>query len=132
MFLPGEREIRDVGEFLERELKSSVEVLPLYSRLAWEQQQKIFQRGGRQRIVLATNVAETSITVPGIRSVIDSGLVRMSRYSLRSRLQRLPIEPVSRSSAEQRKGRCGRIGPGLALRLYTPRGLRRAPGIHRT
>ena len=119
VFLPGEREIRDVGEFLERECKSDIEVLPLYSRLAWEQQQKIFQRAGRRRIVLATNVAETSITVPGIRSVIDSGLVRMSRYSLRSRLQRLPIEPVSKSSAEQRKGRCGRLGPGLALRLYS-------------
>jgi ATP-dependent helicase HrpA len=119
VFLPGEREIRDVGEHLERTLKSRVEVLPLYSRLAWDQQQKIFQRAGRQRIVLATNVAETSITVPGIRSVIDSGLVRMSRYSLRSRLQRLPVEPVSKSSAEQRKGRCGRIGTGLALRLYT-------------
>ncbi len=119
VFLPGEREIRDVGEYLERSLKSDVEVLPLYSRLAWEQQQKIFQRAGRQRIVLATNVAETSITVPGIRSVIDSGLVRMSRYSLRSRLQRLPIESVSKSGAEQRKGRCGRLGAGLALRLYS-------------
>jgi len=117
VFLPGEREIRDVGELLERELPS--EVLPLYSRLSWEQQSKIFQRGPRQRIVLATNVAETSITVPGIRSVIDSGLARISRYSPRNRLQRLPIEPVSRASADQRKGRCGRLGAGLCLRLYT-------------
>jgi ATP-dependent helicase HrpA len=119
VFLPGEREIRDVAELLERELQSSVEVLPLYSRLSWEQQSKIFTRGARQRIVLATNVAETSVTVPGIRAVIDSGLVRVSRYSPRNRLQRLPIEPVSRASAEQRKGRCGRIGPGLCLRLYS-------------
>ena len=119
VFLPGEREIRDVGEFLRRELQGDAEVLDLYSRLSWEQQSKIFQRGSRQRIVLATNVAETSITVPGIRAVIDSGLARISRYSPRSRLQRLPIEPVSRASADQRKGRCGRLGPGLCLRLYT-------------
>jgi ATP-dependent helicase HrpA len=118
VFLPGEREIADVGELLERELGSDREVLPLYSRLSWEQQRRIFERGARPRIVLATNVAETSITVPGIRAVIDSGLVRISRYSSRTRLQRLPIEPVSRASAEQRKGRCGRLGPGLCLRLY--------------
>ena len=124
VFLPGEREIRDVGEFLERELQADVEVLELYSRLSWEQQSKIFQRGARRRIVLATNVAETSITVPGIRAVIDSGLARISRYSPRNRLQRLPIEPISRASAEQRKGRCGRLGPGLCLRLYTRGGLR--------
>jgi ATP-dependent helicase HrpA len=119
VFLPGEREIRDVGEHLLRELHGDVEVLELYSRLSWEQQSRIFQRGPGQRIVLATNVAETSITVPGIRAVIDSGLARISRYSPRSRLQRLPIEPISRASADQRKGRCGRLGPGLCLRLYT-------------
>jgi ATP-dependent helicase HrpA len=118
VFLPGEREIRDVGDFLEREMQSKVDVLALYSRLSWDQQSKIFQRGARRRIVLATNVAETSITVPGIRAVIDSGLARVSRYSPRNRLQRLPIEPVSRASAEQRKGRCGRLGPGLCVRLY--------------
>jgi ATP-dependent helicase HrpA len=119
VFLPGEREIRDVGELLERELQSRVEVLSLYSRLSWEQQSKVFQPGARQRIVLATNVAETSITVPRIRAVIDSGLARISRYSIRNRLQRLPIEPISRASADQRKGRCGRLGPGLCLRLYS-------------
>jgi ATP-dependent helicase HrpA len=119
VFLPGEREIRDVGELLERELQSRVEVLSLYSRLSWEQQSKIFQRGARRRIVLSTNLAETSITVPGIRAVIDSGLARISRYSVRNRLQRLPIEPVSRASADQRKGRCGRLAPGLCLRLYS-------------
>jgi len=117
VFLPGEREIRDVGELLGREAVGA-EVLELYSRLSWEQQSKIFQRGSRRRIVLATNVAETSLTVPGIRAVIDSGLARISRYSPRSRLQRLPIEPVSRASADQRKGRCGRLGPGLCMRLY--------------
>jgi ATP-dependent helicase HrpA len=128
VFLPGEREIRDVGELLERELQSSVEVLSLYSRLSWEQQSKIFQRGGRRRIVLSTNLAETSITVPGIRAVIDSGLARISRYSVRNRLQRLPIEPVSRASADQRKGRCGRLAPGLCMRLYGQEDFeRRAP-----
>jgi ATP-dependent helicase HrpA len=120
VFLPGEREIRDVGELLERELAGRVEVLSLYSRLSWEQQSKIFQRGSRQRIVLSTNVAETSITVPGIRAVIDSGLARISRYSVRNRLQRLPIEAVSRASADQRKGRCGRLAAGLCMRLYSP------------
>jgi ATP-dependent helicase HrpA len=119
VFLPGEREIRDVGELLERELQSRVEVLSLYSRLTWEQQSKIFQRGQRRRVVLSTNLAETSITVPGIRAVIDSGLARISRYSVRNRLQRLPIEAVSRASADQRKGRCGRLAPGLCMRLYS-------------
>ena len=118
VFLPGEREIRDVGDYLERELDAGIEVLALYSRLSWEQQSRIFQRGTRRRIVLATNVAETSITVPGIRAVIDSGLARISRYSPRNRLQRLPIEPVSRAGADQRKGRCGRLGPGVCVRLY--------------
>ena len=119
VFLPGEREIRDVGDFLQRELRADVDVLELYSRLSWDQQSKIFQRGTRRRIVLATNVAETSITVPGIRAVIDSGLARISRYSPRNRMQRLPIEAVSRASADQRKGRCGRLGPGLCVRLYS-------------
>jgi ATP-dependent helicase HrpA len=119
VFLPGEREIRDVGELLERELQPGVEVLSLYSRLSWEQQSKIFQRGTRRRIVLSTNVAETSITVPGIRAVVDSGLARISRYSVRNRLQRLPIEPISRASADQRKGRCGRLSAGLCMRLFS-------------
>ena len=119
VFLPGEREIRDVGDLLERELGPGTEVLALYSRMSWDQQSRIFHPGGRRRIVLATNVAETSITVPGIRAVIDSGLARISRYSPRNRLQRLPIEAVSRASADQRKGRCGRLGPGLCVRLYT-------------
>lgn len=129
VFLPGEREIRDVAELLERELQDAGVVLPLYSRLSWEEQSRIFEPAQRPRIVLATNVAETSITVPGIRAVIDSGLARISRYSPRSRLQRLPIEPVSRASAEQRKGRCGRIGPGLCLRLYSESDLEARPAF---
>ncbi len=119
VFLPGEREIRDVSDVLSRELPEEVEVLPLYSRLPWEQQRKIFDPGKRPRIVLSTNVAETSVTVPGVRFVIDSGLARVSRYSPTNRLQRLPIEPVPQASADQRKGRCGRIGPGLCIRLYS-------------
>jgi ATP-dependent helicase HrpA len=130
VFLPGEREIRDVGEWLDREIGAQIEILSLYSRLSWEQQSKIFQRGSRRRIVLATNVAETSITVPGIRAVIDSGLARISRYSVRSRLQRLPIEAISRASADQRKGRCGRLGNGLCMRLYSEQNYdERAPFI---
>jgi ATP-dependent helicase HrpA len=119
VFLPGEREIRDVGEVLEREMRGAAQILPLYSRLAWEQQSRIFEPAGGRRVVLATNVAETSLTVPGVRAVIDSGLVRISRYSPRHRLQRLPVEAVSRAGADQRKGRCGRVGAGLCLRLYT-------------
>jgi len=129
VFLPGEREIRDVGELLERELQGRVEVLSLYSRLSWEQQSKIFQRGSRQRIVLSTNVAETSLTVPGIRAVIDSGLARISRYSVRNRLQRLPIEAVSRASADQRKGRCGRLAAGLCMRLYSEEDFEQRPAF---
>ncbi|MBS0611961.1 MAG: ATP-dependent RNA helicase HrpA, partial [Proteobacteria bacterium] len=119
VFLPGEREIRDVGETLEREFASTLDILPLYSRLAWEEQRRIFDPRGRRRTILATNVAETSITVPRVRFVIDSGLARISRYSPASRMQRLPIEPVPRAGCEQRKGRCGRIGPGVCIRLFS-------------
>jgi ATP-dependent helicase HrpA len=118
VFLPGEREIRDTAEALEGAVAGRMEVMPLYSRLSWEDQQKVFRRGGRQRVVLATNVAETSLTVPGIRSVIDVGTARISRYSTRAKIQRLPVEPVSQASANQRRGRCGRVGPGLCVRLY--------------
>jgi ATP-dependent helicase HrpA len=118
VFLPGEREIREAADAIEQAKGARVDVLPLYSRLSWSDQQRVFQRGGRRRVVLATNVAETSITVPGIRAVIDSGLARMSHYSPRAKIQRLPIEPISRASADQRRGRCGRVGPGLCIRLY--------------
>ena len=120
VFLPGEREIRELARDLRR--TSDVEVLPLYARLSQTEQARVFanrRRDSRLRVVLATNVAETSLTVPGIRYVIDPGEVRISRYSHRTRLQRLPLEPVSRASADQRKGRCGRVGPGVCLRLYS-------------
>ena len=119
VFLPGEREIRGAAEALRRSHLSQLDVLPLYARLSASEQQRIFHpTGGDQRIVLATNVAETSLTVPGIRYVIDSGVARMSRYSYRSKVQRLPIEAVSQASANQRKGRCGRLEPGVCIRLY--------------
>src|SRR5574344_1009325 len=119
VFLPGEREIRDCAEVLRKaELKHSM-VLPLYARLSPNEQQKIFQPQSGRKIVLATNVAETSLTVPGIRYVIDSGTARISRYSYRSKVQRLPIEAVSQASANQRKGRCGRVEPGICIRLYS-------------
>ncbi len=118
VFLPGEREIREAAEALSRAFGPAFELVPLYSRLSWGEQQRVFETGPRRRIVLATNVAETSITVPGIRSVIDTGLARVARYSPRSKLLRLPIEPVSRASADQRRGRCGRVGPGTCIRLY--------------
>ena len=118
-FLPGEREIRDAAEAIEQALGSRLEVLPLYSRLAWSDQQRVFDRRGRQRVVLATNVAETSLTVPGIRAVIDSGLARLSHYSPRLKILRLPIEPISQASANQRQGRCGRLGAGVCIRLYS-------------
>jgi ATP-dependent helicase HrpA len=121
-FFSGEREIRDAAELLTGRLGPSVEVLPLYSRLAAAEQQKVFgSKKSRQprRIVLATNVAETSLTVPGIRFVVDTGLARISRYSTRLKVQRLPIEPISRASADQRKGRCGRVADGICVRLYS-------------
>ena len=118
VFLPGEREIREVARSLEKGKDKLRTVLPLYSRLSAEEQNRVFRPGGGRRIVLATNVAETSITVPGIRYVIDPGLARLNRYSPRTRVQRLPIEPVSRASADQRAGRCGRVGPGICVRLY--------------
>lgn len=118
VFLPGERDIREAANHLSRASLPEAEILPLYARLSAAQQQRIFNPGGRRRVVLATNVAETSITVPGIRHVIDTGVARISRYSHRSKVQRLPIEPVSQASADQRKGRCGRTAPGICVRLY--------------
>jgi ATP-dependent helicase HrpA len=119
VFLSGEREIRETTESLRKHHPQGCEILPLYSRLAQEEQQRVFRLSGKRRIVLATNVAETSLTVPGIRAVIDTGVARISRYSHRSRLQRLPIEKISQASANQRSGRCGRVGPGIAIRLYS-------------
>ncbi len=122
-FFPTERDIRDAsrrlrGHLTHRGLQDSIEVLPLYARLTEAEQQRIFQPHRQTRIVLATNVAESSLTVPGIRYVIDTGTSRVSRYAPRSRVQRLPIEPICQASANQRSGRCGRLGPGIAIRLY--------------
>jgi ATP-dependent helicase HrpA len=119
VFLAGERDIRDVARLLRG--TKGLDVLPLYARLSQGEQARVFGRSKSSglRVVLSTNVAETSVTVPGIRFVIDPGEARISRYSYRTRVQRLPIEPVSRASADQRRGRCGRVGPGVCLRLYS-------------
>ncbi|MEV6779369.1 ATP-dependent RNA helicase HrpA [Streptomyces syringium] len=119
VFLSGEREIRDTADALEKKKLRFTEVLPLYARLSHAEQHRVFQRHTGRRIVLATNVAETSLTVPGIRYVIDPGAARISRYSHRTKVQRLPIEPVSQASANQRKGRCGRTSDGICIRLYS-------------
>ncbi|HVF05299.1 MAG TPA: ATP-dependent RNA helicase HrpA [Frankiaceae bacterium] len=120
VFLSGEREIRDTADALRRLDLRDTEVLPLYARLTHAEQHRVFESsGGRRRIVLATNVAETSLTVPGIRYVVDPGAARISRYSTRLKVQRLPIEPVSQASANQRKGRCGRVAEGICVRLYS-------------
>ena len=121
VFLPGEREIRDLSKQLKYR-QSALEVLPLYARLSQKEQQRIFnvnRSQAKRRVVLATNVAETSVTVPGIGYVIDSGIARISRYSARSKLQRLPLEAISQASANQRAGRCGRLAAGVCYRLYT-------------
>ena len=118
VFLSGEREIRDAAEALEG-LGLGAEIVPLYARLSAAEQQRVFEAHSARRIVLATNVAETSITVPGIRFVVDTGTARISRYSARTKVQRLPIEAISQASANQRAGRCGRLGPGTAIRLYS-------------
>ena len=118
VFLAGEREIRDTAEAL-RAAELGVEVLPLYARLSAADQHRVFRPHPGRRVVLATNVAETSITVPGVRAVVDPGFARISRYSPRTKVQRLPIEPISRASADQRAGRCGRVGPGVCIRLYS-------------
>ncbi|MGY1830454.1 ATP-dependent RNA helicase HrpA [Geodermatophilus sp. SYSU D01180] len=118
VFLAGEREIRDTADAL-TERFPGVEVLPLYSRLSAADQHRVFQPHTGRRVVLATNVAETSLTVPGIRYVVDPGTARISRYSARTKVQRLPIEPISQASARQRSGRCGRVAEGVAIRLYT-------------
>ncbi|WP_461014317.1 ATP-dependent RNA helicase HrpA [Streptomyces daliensis] len=119
VFLSGEREIRDTADALQKKQLPGTEVLPLYARLSHAEQHRVFQRHSGRRIVLATNVAETSLTVPGIKYVIDPGTARISRYSHRTKVQRLPIEPVSQASANQRKGRCGRTSDGICVRLYS-------------
>ncbi len=119
IFLPGEREIREVAEALRKHHPAGAEILPLFSRLSNAEQDRVFKPGGGRRIVLATNVAETSLTVPGIRFVIDPGYARIHRYSVRAKVERLQIEKISRASASQRSGRCGRVASGICIRLYS-------------
>ncbi|HKK05850.1 MAG TPA: ATP-dependent RNA helicase HrpA [Gammaproteobacteria bacterium] len=119
IFLPGQREIRDTAEALRKHHPPHTEILPLYSRLSAAEQDRVFHPHGGRRIVLATNVAETSLTVPGIRYVIDPGYARLNRYSYRSKVQRLPVEKISQASANQRAGRCGRVSAGVCIRLYS-------------
>jgi ATP-dependent helicase HrpA len=119
VFCSGEREIRDAAEAINALQLKFTEVLPLYARLSVAEQQRVFAPHNGRRVVLATNVAETSLTVPGIRYVVDPGFARISRYSARTKVQRLPIEPISQASANQRAGRCGRLGPGVCVRLYS-------------
>ncbi|MER5389640.1 ATP-dependent RNA helicase HrpA [Saccharopolyspora sp. NPDC002686] len=119
VFLSGEREIRDAEDALKQQKLRDTEIVPLYARLSAAEQHRVFQPHSGRRIVLSTNVAETSLTVPGIKYVIDPGTARISRYSFRTKVQRLPIEPVSQASANQRKGRCGRVSEGICVRLYS-------------
>jgi ATP-dependent helicase HrpA len=119
VFLPGEKHIREAALALQRAQLPHLEVMPLFARLSAPQQQRIFEPHTTRRVILATNVAETSLTVPQVRHVIDSGLARISRYNVRSKVQRLALEPVSKASANQRRGRCGREAPGICIRLYS-------------
>jgi len=118
IFMPGERDIRETGDQIEGRVHGEAEIIPLFGRLSAGEQQRVFAPSSRRKIVIATNIAETSLTIPGIRYVIDSGLARLSRYNPRTRVKRLPVEPVSQSSANQRKGRAGRVEEGVCIRLY--------------
>ncbi|MBP0049484.1 ATP-dependent RNA helicase HrpA [Marinobacterium sp. AK62] len=131
VFLPGEREIRETADTLRKANLRDTEVIPLYARLSLAEQNRVFheQRKAGRRIVLSTNVAETSLTVPGIRYVIDPGQARISRYSVRSKVQRLPVEAVSQASANQRAGRCGRVAPGVCIRLYSEEDFQSRPAF---
>lgn len=129
VFLSGEREIKDVALALRKAKLGELEILPLYARLSNKEQNRIFQSHAGRRIVLASNVAETSITVPGITCVIDPGTARLSRYSVRNKVQRLPIEAISQASANQRAGRCGRVAPGICIRLYSEEDFKSRPAF---
>ncbi len=137
VFQVGEREIKETAEYLRKRQLKHTDIIPLYARLSMSEQQKIFTPSQKRRIILSTNVAETSLTVPGIKYVIDPGLVRISRYSVRNKVQRLPIEKISQASANQRKGRCGRVSHGICIRLYDEESFQARPEftdpeIHRT
>lgn len=127
IFLPGERDIHDIKKFLSDQLKNEFEVLPLFSRLPVAEQQKIFKPSSSKRIILTTNIAETSLTVPGIKYVIDAGLARVVRYSPRLKIEQLLVEKISQASANQRSGRCGRIAPGICIRLYDEEDFKQRP-----
>ncbi len=129
IFMPGERDIRETADQLEGRFSGEVEVVPLYGRLSAGDQQRVFAPSSRRKLVIATNIAETSLTIPGIRYVIDTGLARISRYNPRTRTRRLPIEPVSRSSADQRKGRAGRVADGVCIRLYAEEDFHERPAF---
>src|SRR2546425_10952508 len=118
VFLPGEREIREAAEALRKHHPPHTEILPLFARLLAEEQERVFKPHGGRRIVLATNVAETSLTVPGIRYVVDTGLARVKRYSYRNKVEQLQVEAISQAAAAQRAGRCGRVADGICIRLY--------------
>lgn len=137
VFQVGERDIKETAEALRKSHLKNTEIVPLYARLSMSEQQKVFQTSQKRRIILSTNVAETSLTVPGIKYVVDPGLVRISRYSVRNKVQRLPIEKISQASANQRKGRCGRVSDGICIRLYDEASFKARPEftdpeIHRT
>lgn len=128
VFLPGEREIREAAEVLRQVNQQGLEVLPLFARMSQADQERIFKPSTNlRRVILATNVAETSLTVPGIRFVVDSGLARVKRYSWRNKVEQLQIEPISKAAANQRAGRCGRLGPGICIRLYSEEDFKRRP-----
>ena len=127
VFLPGEREIRDAAEALRKHHPPHVEILPLFARLSVQEQERVFKPSNARRIVLATNVAETSLTVPGIRYVVDTGLARVKRYSYRNKVEQLQIEPIAQSAANQRAGRCGRVAAGVCIRLYDEKDFQQRP-----
>jgi len=127
VFLPGEREIREAAEALRKHHPPGVEILPLFARLSQQEQDRVFEPHGQRRIVLATNVAETSLTVPGIRYVIDPGQARVKRYSYRNKVEQLQIEPISQAAANQRAGRCGRVSNGICIRLYDEKSFTERP-----
>src|SRR4051812_13620257 len=129
VFLPGEREIRDAAGTLARHGPKNVELLPLYARLSAAEQDRVFKPGGARRVVLATNVAETALTVPRIRYVIDTGDARVKRYSYRNKVEMLRVEPVSQAAAQQRAGRCGRVANGVCIRLYSEEDFARRPAF---
>src|SRR5438309_1585943 len=129
VFLPGEREIRDAADTLRRHGVRQAEILPLYARLSAAEQDRVFKPAGARRIVLATNVAETSLTVPRIRYVVDTGDARLKRYSYRNKVEMLRVEPISQAAARQRAGRCGRVANGVCIRLYPEEDFAKRPAF---